>query len=288
MNKYILKSNRKQIILYLFCGRFFICCFTLVEQVIMDHKKLKERAKSFIENNDDNSIIESSSNYKPDICLKNSSFWDDSDKFDEIWIEIEISSIRRPSNIVRKVMSACEKNAKLVFGVPARNDKRRDYYANRIDKIVGPPELVSRRVNKNKYELYVSEKGIKTDNNKRILVPKSYKSLRWIVDEQSGEINLIDGSKSLIVIEEPKRNMQVKENQIENYSLIDNKVILSDDSSIKIDKCRKLKMPIYPFVYPRNRIDKIIGSIEYLIFSENIIYQRKHPKVETYLQSIHH
>lgn len=250
----------------------------------MNHRKLLKKTKSFVKKNEDSSLCDSDTRFSPDLCVKDSTFWDDGNAFDEVWIEVEISSIRTPANIIRRMMGAFESNAKLVFSVPAKQDKRRDYYANRIDKIIGPPELTSKRVGRDSYELYNSEVPVKTKDGEKVVIPKNIQT-NWVFNEKSRRICLSGEYENQVEIINPDNSLSVCKDSIEDFRTDEDKIIVGDEDSVSKHKC--LNQPIYPFRYPRGRISSVLDSVEYLVFSDNVVYTRKHPKVETYMQSIH-
>jgi len=251
----------------------------------MNHSKLLERTKSFVKKNKESSLCDSDTKFNPDICVKNSTFWNDEDVFDEVWIEVEISSIRTPAKIIRKMIGAFESNAKLIFSVPAKNDKRRDYYANRIDKIIGPPELASKRVGRDKYQLYNSKTPIKTEDGEKVMIQKDVQT-NWIFTEKSRSIRLSGYDEDQIRITDPSKSLTISKDQIDDFETEEDRIMVGcgDNGS----EYKRLNKPAYPFGYPRVRISTILDSVEYLVFSDNIVYTRKHPKIETYLQSMHH
>lgn len=250
----------------------------------MNHSKLLKKTKSFVDKNEDGSLCDSDTRFNPDLCVKDSSFWDEEDSFDEVWIEVEISSIRTPANIIRRMMSAFESNAKIIFSVPAKQDKRRDYYANRIDKIIGPPELTAKRVGRDSYQLYNSDMPVRTNDDEKVIIPKNIRT-DWIFNEKSRRICLSGNYENQIEIINPDNSLSICKDSIENYRTNEDKIVVGDKETVSKYKC--LNQPIYPFEYPRGRISSVLDSVEYLVFSDNVVYRRKHPRVETYMQSIH-
>lgn len=251
----------------------------------MNHKELVEKTKSFVSKNDKSGLCSSDTGFEPDVCIKESSFWNQDDEFDEVWIEAEISSIRTPASIINRIIRAFEANVKIIFSVPAKEDKRRDYYANRIDKIIGPPELASKRVSRDEYQLYNSDSSIKTEDGENVLIPRLVRT-NWIFNEKSREIRISGDNLGDISVRNPSDSFRLSKDAIDNYREQGNDIIV-DDCESTVSGYKRLKRPVYPFSYPRGRVNKVLNSVEYLVFSDNVVYTRNHPNIETYMKSVH-
>lgn len=254
----------------------------------LDHSSLIDRACSFCNKNDISKFSVNKEPEKPDIILHTSQIWD-KDNLDKIWMEAEFSSIERPSNIIDKVIRAAKNNAKLIFIVPAKRNKRRDYYANRIDQIIGPPELLSIQMDKNTYKMYKKSEPIKTEEGSIFLRSKETK-YEWIYDERKNCVNYKSKNLSFSIFN-PENPLTIPDDNILYSADMEddafNLHINGEENARKVDdlkktKYRAVRMPIYPYNIPQHQIRKIINNIEFLVFSKNIAYRRQHPSVNTY------
>lgn len=249
--------------------------------MVRKHADLIRRTREYVNKNETAELIESELSYSPDICLEDSHLKERD--FDQVWFEAEYSSTRKPSDIVNKIVRACESNSKIVFVVPASSDDKIDYYATRIDNVIGSPSLRCGRLNKNQYTLYKSNEYLRTDNDKIALCETKGD---WIYDDLKDEIWYRKPGK--LRISEPEPVVSVSEYQVEATGILTDtgiKVRSEDNNTDRLSNTRyeAIKKPVYPFHIPRSRREKVIKSVEYLIFGENVIYHRKHPHVETHI-----
>lgn len=254
-----------------------------------NHKRLIEKGQKFISKHEDREFIDSETEYEPDICIKWSSTFDSSN-FDEVWFEAEISSIRRPSNIIEKVAQASRSNSKIIFLVEAVEDKRVDYYADRIGNIIDPPSLMSHYIDKNRYRLYNSQKNLLTTSERMVLTEQG-DQIEWTYNDKQNKVSCDLRNKS-ISVSSPSSKMRVSDEGIGRTGHIDNgKFFVDSDGSESYDQIqdspyKPIKKPCYPFSIPSRRIEKVIDSVEFLIFGENVTYHRAQPEINSYIDGL--
>lgn len=226
-------------------------------------------------------------NKEPDILLQDSSILD-GEGFEQVWIEVETSTIAKPGYIVKRVYNAAINDAKLVFAVPAEEQKSRDYYAQRIDTIVGPPELMHKSVHENVYRLYTDSNNLQSMNGGTVLIPEdgSESTGEWLYNDRTDDLEYQNGDFT-VEIDNPRKSIKVKnpdyqviENE-ENYT-IQTPTGEKTSSNLELQEYKRIPCPVYPFDIPRTRLDKVMENIEYLIFSENVVYRREHPNCGVY------
>ena len=254
-----------------------------------NHRNLVEKGREFVKKRDDCEFIDSETEYEPDICLKDSSLCDGSD-FSEVWFEAELSTVQRPSNIIRKITQAAEVDAKVVFLVKAVEDKRVDYYADRIDNIIGPPSLMSHYKDKNSYCLYNSQENLRTDSGNIVLTEQNNR-VEWIYNDKLQRVSCELNSDS-VSIENPSAGLKISDEDagIVGYQEGEEFLVQFDGEtsydSIRDSPYKPVRKPDYPFSIPRSRVEKVVDSVEFLIFGENVTYHRVHPKLSSYIDGL--
>lgn len=256
---------------------------------LSNHRNLVQRGKEFVKKRENCDFIQSNTEYEPDICLEDSSVCE-SDKFEEVWFEAELSTIRRPANIVNKVIQAAKVDAKLVFLVKAVEDKRVDYYADRIDNIIGPPSLMSHYKGKNEYCLYNSQENLLTESG-GLVVTKGRNRVEWTYNDKTQTVSCeLYGDE--ICIDNPSTGIEVSEEDADIVGRMKEEEFVVESSSgesyssIRDSDYNVVKKPIYPFSIPRSRVEKVVNSVEFLIFGENVTYHRVHPKLDSYIDGL--
>ena len=230
-----------------------------------NHRNLVEKGREFVKKRDDCEFIDSETEYEPDICLKDSSLCDGSD-FSEVWFEAELSTVQRPSNIIRKITQAAEVDAKVVFLVKAVEDKRVDYYADRIDNIIGPPSLMSHYKDKNSYCLYNSQENLRTDSGNIVLTDQNNR-VEWIYNDKLQRVSCELNSDS-VSIENPSAGLKISNEDagIVGYQEGEEFLVQFDGEtsydSIRDSPYKPVRKPDYPFSIPRSRVEKVEDSVE--------------------------
>lgn len=255
----------------------------------INHRRLVEKGQKFISKYENRESVDSETEYEPDICVRQSSTFDSSD-FNEVWFEAEISSIRRPSNIIEKVAQASRSNAKIIFLVEAVEDKRVDYYAERIGNIIDPPSLMSHYMDKNRYRIYNSHKNLLTTSERMVLTEQG-DQVEWTYDDKQNKVSC-DLSNKTISVSNPGSEIRVSDEGVGKTGHINNgKFFVDSDESESYDQIqdspyKPVKKPCYPFSIPRLRVEKVIDSVEFLIFGENVTYHRVQPKLNSYIDGL--
>jgi hypothetical protein len=252
------------------------------------HRSIVEKGRSFIKRREESDIIDSQTEYDPDICLSHSTICQ-SDDFNEVWFEAEVSTAKKPSHIINKVIQAARSKCKLVFLVPAVSNKRMDYYASRIDNIIGPPSLRRGYEGENEYSLYKSSNPLKTQDGNIVLTNNS--TGQWIYNEKKRILQYKTNTSSNIEIRNPSENFKIKSAKYTGHIENDKFIVDEDGSTHKYNSIldsdlNVVHRPSYPFTIPRNRIEKTINSVEYLIFGDNLTYHKMHPKIESYIDGL--
>lgn len=246
-----------------------------------------EAEKLLLSQSSDIEVPDRNSTDKPDIRIKNTDFLD-SDDFSEVWVEVETSTIAKPGYIVKRVYQAAIEDAKMIFAIPAKEDGGVDYYAKRIDTIVGPPNLVHKKRGENKYKLYTRSDYLRTEEDGYALIPADEKG-EWVLEEKKSNVNYNYDSDT-IQIDNYENGTSVSTDNLnhhlsileDGYRIHSNGEVSDIDTLGELEEYRRVPKPIYPFDIPRTRIDKVTSSIEYLVFGENVVYRREHPNCEIY------
>lgn len=268
-----------------FIKEFYVCFYVSKTQ----HDIVRDKAASLISGeSSDYSIPEKNTSGIPDIRVNDTEFLSSSD-FSEVWVEVETTTIAKPGYIVQRVHNAALNNAKLIFGVPARENDSRDYYAQRIDTVIGPPELVHKKIDENRYKLYTGSDHTRLKNEDGFALVPSDSSGNWILEEKLSSLKY-EYESGVVEIENQNDSVVAGVESLDSYltSSEDGYTLHTEDKTDSVDTLadledyRRIPKPIYPFDVPRTRLDKVIDNIEYLVFGENVVYRRDHPTCDIY------
>jgi hypothetical protein len=253
------------------------------------HDIVRDKATNLISGeSSDYSIPETNASGIPDIRVNDAEFLSSSE-FSEVWVEVETTTIAKPGYIVQRVHNAALNDAKLIFGVPARENDSRDYYAQRIDTIIGPPELVHKKIDENRYKLYTGSDHTRLKNEDGFALIPSDSSGNWILEEKRSSLRY-EYESGVVEIENQDDSIEARRESLDNYitNSEDGYTLHREGETNSVDTLADLKhyqripKPIYPFDVPRTRLDKIIDNTEYLVFGENVVYRREHPTCDIY------
>lgn len=249
-----------------------------------DHRYILDRTEDFISQYSNSEPIEGS---RPDFEITEDVFNWSTDGFESIFIECEFSSVRRPSKIVDKFLNAAENNAKIIFSVPATEDNRVDYYAKRIENIIGPPNLMHSNNGKNEYILYKDSSELRTaENNYCVLSKNTDNDEKWIYKEKKDKITLSNNVDDIEICR-PSRCIKPKRSNIKYYLKQD---CVFDSKQNKLgnikdlgEKYKPVTSPVYPYRLPRYRIEDTLKSVEFLIVGKNIFHTKSYSSLKSHI-----